>query len=151
MPYYKNFTQVFEELKNLALENNLTVEDFADGTGADPQLIRILFNKETDVIDSISRMFEHVNIKLFTKHLVLKTYYITVSDAQIKVRRLIDPKCQIYYSKSEGRYYDFTYKHKKNRPSATREKIIQSEMKRLVDEYLINSYSSGYQNIIKNT
>ena len=149
MPYYKNFEEVFNELKQIMIDNNLSVEDLADNSGADPQLIRILFDESTDVVGSISRIFEFTNTKLFTKQLQFRMYHLTDSGTQIRVARLIKPKCSIYYDKANGNFYKFEYRFKTRQGTETRTEIIKNEIKVLVDDYLSGSLTVTYQKIIK--
>ena len=136
MPSYKNLQTIFNELEDFALKNNLSIDDFAENTGADPNLIRVLFDDTTDVVGSISRIFEFAKIKLHsTQHKFLR-YKISDSGTQIRITRVIEPKCSIVYDKATAKYYQFKYKKAIKERSKTMSNIIKSEIKELIDVYL---------------
>lgn len=138
MPSYKTLQQIFNELETFALENKLSVEDFAENTGADPNLIRALFDDTTDVVGSISRIFEFSKIKLHSTKLKFETYKIYDSGTQIRITRVVEPKCTIVYDRATAKYYQFKYRKIAKERSKTMSEVIKSEIKELVDDYLQN-------------
>lgn len=136
---YKTLQEIFEEVKKVAVDNNLSIHDFQDNTGVDSQLLRIFFNDSTDVVASLSRVIEFSKLKLHSRKLKFKPYRITDQGEMIKVTRVVSPRCFMYYSKETAKFYQFEYSKRQLRKSKTTEDIIKSEIKNLLERYLDKS------------
>ena len=147
---YKTIEQLFEEVKQIAIDHNLSIEDIADNTDIEHQLLRIFFNESTDVIGSLSRLFKFTKISLFSSHRIFETYKIYDSGKQLKITRVIEPKCSMYYDKATAKFYKFAYKYKTKERTETRSDILKSEIKQLTNSYLGKDIRKTYKETLSN-
>lgn len=149
MAKYKTINDLFSELKQVAIDHNLSIDELAENTNSEPQLLRILFDESQDVIGTLSRLFEFHKIEVFSKHRIFKPYKIYDSGTQIKVTRVIEPRCSMYYDKESAKYFKFKYKFKTKKRSETTTNIIKTEIKELVEKHLKGLVLGTYSNNVK--
>lgn len=150
MRQFKDFEQLFLEAKKKAIMHNLTVDDLSENAIVEPELLRILFDDSKDVVGSIDRLFKFLKIRFTTKHNIFDVYKLYDSGTQIKITRVIEPKCSMYYDRATANFYKFSYKIKTIERSETTTDILKSEMKELIEKNISNYKSGTYRTEIKN-
>ena len=134
---YLNLTEVFNSVKNKLINKNLTIEEVAENTGVKQEVVEFLLDPNNNIIDDLSRIILFTKTGLEQRDYIFKTYTITEEDTQLKITRVIKPKCSIYFDKPTQEFYHFTAKYKKhNKLSNTRKMLIMSEMKDFLQDYL---------------
>lgn len=150
MPVYKDFKKIFEEAKQVAINNNLTIEEIQENAKVDPQLLRVFFDDSKDVIDSLDRMFKFLKVSFSSRLKIFEAYKMYDSGTQIKLSRVIEPKCSIYYDKPTSKFYKFSYRVKTIDRSEFTTETLKSEMMDLIYKNLNNYVLGTYRSEIKN-
>jgi len=136
MPKTTKFKQVFDLAKERIAEHNLTIDELHRNTEIPIELLRIILDDSTNVINDLSRLFEFLNIRVSALPKSFRPYIITDDEQQLKITRVIEPRCSMYYDKMDGKCYSFSYKKKRLKHEPSETKVIQSEMKALINKHL---------------
>ena len=132
----KNFAGVFEALKHRIIDNNLSIQEVSENSDVPEELIELLMNPDSDVINSIERLFTALKINIYMSELKFDIYKLFGEGNQYKIIRVINPKCSIYFDKSTQEFYKFRVKYKRNNLSRVRKQLIMSEMKEFLESKL---------------
>lgn len=139
MPKLAKFNEVFNALKKRIISHNLSIKEIAENSNVSEELIELLFDDKNNVINDISRLIEFLNINVSYSERSFKVYRITDAGKQLKVTRIIKPKCSIYFDKPTQEFYRFEVKHKRhNKITKHLKALIMSEMKDFTEDYLRN-------------
>jgi len=132
----KNFAEVFDVLKHRIIDNNLSIQEVSENSDVSEELIELLMNPDSDVINSIDRLFTALKVNRYFKELKFEIYKLSGEGTQFKVTRIINPKCSIYFDKSTQEFYRFRVKYKRDKLSIARKQLIMSEMKDFLENRL---------------
>jgi transcriptional regulator with XRE-family HTH domain len=137
MPKLAKFNEVFNALKRRIISHNLSIQEIAENSTVSEELIELLFDDKNNVINDISRLIEFLNVNVSYSERAFKVYIITDSGKQLKVTRIIKPRCSIYFDKPTQEFYRFEVKHKRhNKISRPLKQLIMSEMKEFTEDYI---------------
>jgi hypothetical protein len=132
----KNFAGAFDILKHRIIDNNLSIEEVSENAEVSEELVELLMNPDSDVVNSIERLFKSLKVNLYIKELKFEIYKLRGEGNQFKVTRIINPKCSIYFDKSTQEFYRFREKYKRDKLSRARKQLIMSEMKEFLENRL---------------
>ena len=132
------FNKIFDDLKNRIIENNLTFEEVAENSGISVELLEILLNPDSDVVDSISRLFAFTKINLHSKRILLKIHTIAYNKnkTQLRIKRVVEPKCSMFFDKATQEFYKFSMTNKRLKISETHKQLLMSDMKGFLEKTL---------------
>ena len=134
---YLTLTEIFNNVKNKIIKQNLTIEEVAVNSGVKQEMVEFFLNPNNNVVDDLSRLIDFTKTGLKQKDYIFKTYNIIEEGTQIKITRVIKPQCSVYFDKPTQDFYRFSLKYKKhNKISNIRKRLIMSEMKESLEEYL---------------
>ena len=134
-----NLSDIFDVAMKKMVEDNLSIQEIAENIDIDEELLEIFLNSKNNVINDLSRLLQFLRINTYYKDNYFRAYHITDDKTQLKITRIIKPRCSIYFDKSTQNFYKFSMVHKlHNKISNTRKQIIMSEMKGFLENYLRN-------------
>lgn len=119
------------------VDNNLSIQELSENSNVSEELLEILLNNKNNVTNDLSRLFEFLKINTYFKELVFKAYIITDDANQLKITRVIKPKCFMYFDRATQEYYRFSLKHKRHNTISRQHKyLIMNEMKEFTENYV---------------
>ena len=133
---WKSFSTVVDEAKQILADKNVTFQEIEDNTGVDAEFARILFDDSTRAHQNITAIFDFLHIRFISKRLLFAPYSIFEKGNQIRIRRVIKPKCTLYYDRQKDEFFKFSYDLKNEHRSKLYTDITKNDMKDMVYSYL---------------
>lgn len=135
---YLTLADAFLLLKNRVIEENLTLEELSKNTGVSEDRLNFYLNSEMS--DEFSRLMDFMRIGLHAKKFKYFVYKIydggTIGGTQVKITRVIEPKCHIYFDRKTQSFYRFNLKYTRhNKITDDYKQLIMNEMKDYLEEY----------------
>jgi hypothetical protein len=128
-----SLSAIFEEVKKRFRENNISINEICDNAKVSRDIVEILWSES--LIDDISRIIQLAKVKITVSNAWdMKIYRVKESKDAIKVTRIIEPKCHIYYDKASTNFYNFYIKDNEN--ALNDHKVYIKEMAEVVIERL---------------
>jgi hypothetical protein len=138
--YNKTLIQIFEEIKKRFSKHNLTFEEIHLNTNIPVEMLQIYFSEDNTVIEDLSKIVNFSKINLHTHTKIFKAYKIYEQGNTIKITRIVEPKCSMYYSRATQDYYRFAFKKKRFKGNEMINKeLIINEMDEKLEIYLKNN------------
>ncbi len=132
-----SLSDIFDATMKRMIRHNLSIQEIAENTDIDEELLEIFLNNENNVINDLSRLLEFLKINTYYKENYFTAYKIIDAGKQLKIARIIKPKCSIYFDKATQKFYRFYAKFgRHNIISETRKQVFMSEMKDYTENYL---------------
>ena len=130
----KNLIEVFKA-------NNLSIQEIQENTGVEEPFLEMVFSNTDNFITKISRLFEFANIRITSRNMSFSAYKIFTDkeEPKLKVTRVIEPRCSMYYDRTSHDFYNFSMRLKNHNVSDVRIEIYKEEMRDFVDSYLLES------------
>lgn len=128
---------VIREAKVRIAENKLTLKEIADNVPMDEELLSILLDEKNGITKSLSDLVNFMRINITgTRHHQFITHRFVENDDQIKVIRVLHPKCSIVYDKVGKKLYNFKSKNRSDKISDHHKQLIINEMATEVEKYV---------------
>ena len=128
---------IFEVAKKRFKDENISLDEIIENTKVNRDLLEIIFSES--IVDDISRIIQFANVKItLNNNWELKTHKIFEDDKSIKINRLIEPKCHIYYDKESEQFYNFhiPYKQKSKIKDKHHKAILVKDMCLFLEKHL---------------
>ena len=131
---YITLANAFLLLKKRVIEENLTLEELSKNTGVSEDRLNFYLNSEMS--DEFSRLMDFMRIGLHAKVFKYFVYKIYDGGTQLKITRVIEPKCHIYFDRKTQNFYRFKLKYTRhNKITDDYKQLIMNEMKDYLEEY----------------
>jgi hypothetical protein len=124
----QSLEDVFVSLKNKIAENKLSLKEVAANTQADEELIAIILDDSSQVVKTVSDLLNFMKFKIKSRELNFKVYKIRTYENQVKITRIIHPRCHIYFDKPTQKFFKFEMKYKREKVSDTYKQLIINDM-----------------------
>lgn len=132
----KSFVECFDAVKIRIFDNKLTIQELAETIGTEEEILEILLNPNTQVIEILSKLILIMKIKLHYSEMNFKLYKIFDNKTQLKIIRTLQPFCSMYFDRATQEFYNFKLTHKHYKISKTTKEIIVSEMAEAIKKHL---------------
>lgn len=128
---------LINQVKVRIAENNLTMKELSDNVPVDEELLRILLDDSNGIVQALSDLTSFMKIKITgTRRNKFNTHRIVENGDQVKISRILHPRCSIIYDKVSKNFYKFKHKNKEGRFSNHLKQLIINEMASEYEKYL---------------
>jgi len=134
--YISSLEDAFKSANKIVENNNLTIQEIAENINCDEELVEIFLNNDNDVSGALTRMFVFLNIRIKSKEFLFQSHKAYDNGTYVKIKRIINPQCSIYYDRTRQIFYDFSMKYKREKITETRKNIIITEMSDFLEKHL---------------
>mgnify|MGYP000978711307 FL=1 len=125
---------ILEILKLKITDKKLTIQELAENTDLSQEMVEFYLNSEA--IEEFSRILEFMKIGLYYNHFIFNAYKIYDAGTQLKITRVIEPRCSVYFDRKTQGFYRFEMRFKRHfKLSDTRKQLILNEMKDFYEDY----------------
>lgn len=134
-PKVRKFSKIFDTLKDRIIESELTLNEICNNANINADLLDVLLDNSNNVVNDIERLFDFLKISLLSRSLEFKCYTITLSKTinQIKITRLIKPKCHAYYDIETSYLYKF---YSRTNIREFEKQLIINQFYKKIDDYI---------------
>lgn len=137
-PRYETLSEIFKVAKLKIADHHLSIRELHENTDIPEELLAIFLDDSNEVVNDLSRLFKFLKFGFMFNELVFRHHLISYSKSrtQLKITRLIQPRCTVYYDKGTQEFYKFNMTIKSNKASKMRKEILLNEMALFVENFL---------------
>lgn len=125
----KSLLEIIKTVKERIIENKLTLKEISKNIAHDEKLIAFVLNEENNVLKAISDTITFMKIRMKEEKMSFNTYLLfTDGGTQVKITRILHPKCHVYFDKPSQQFLNFEMKYKGQNISKAYKQLIINEM-----------------------
>ncbi len=135
---YPSLSEIFETAKLKIADHHLSIRELHENTDIPEELLAIFLDDSNEVINDLSRLFKFLKYRFSYNEMLFRTHLISYSKSrtQLKITRIIQPRCTVYYDKGTQKFYKFNMTIKSNKASEMRKQILLNEIAEFVENFL---------------